>query len=64
MRERNSEGYHDPTAERAIVKADRYLRRRNKTKSKSRVISLTYLIGELPSFQKVLKDFRKQGRTW
>lgn len=46
---KNHEGYHDPTAGKAIRRAHR--RRRTRTK-KSR---LTYLIGEMPGFPVILK---------
>ena len=46
---RNHEGYHDPTAGKAIRRAHRAKR----TRSKGR--GLTYLIGEVPGFPVLLK---------
>ena len=46
---KNHEGYHDPTAGKAIRRAHR----RRKTSSK--VSRLTYRIGEVPGFPVILK---------
>lgn len=51
---KNHEGYHDPTAGKAIRRAHRTKYRRcNLLKSKE--IPLTYRIGELPGFPVILK---------
>lgn len=46
---KNHEGYHDPTAGKAIRRAHR--RKRTRTKKSG----LTYRIGELPGFPVILK---------
>lgn len=47
MRERNHEGYHDPTACRAVMRADRGRRKRRK-------VFLSYQIKETKSFKKAI----------
>mgnify|MGYP006992789557 CR=1 FL=1 len=49
MRERNHEGYHDPTACRAVKRADR---RRKSAGEKY----LTYPLGEAQGFQKAVRE--------
>lgn len=56
MRERNHEGYNDPTACRAIKRADR--QRRRKTSRKAAASVLSYTLGELLCFQQILVYFR------
>ncbi len=56
MRERNHEGYHDPTACRAIKRVDR--QRRRKTSRKAAESVLSYTLGELLCFQQILAYFR------
>lgn len=46
MEMRNHEGYHDPTAGKAIGQAHRAKRRRKGSEKRP----LTYLIGEVPGF--------------
>ena len=48
---RNHEGYHDPTAGKATRRTHRAKRRGKSTKT----VHLTYLIGEVPGFQVILK---------
>ena len=48
---KNHEGYHDPTAGKAIRRAHRAKRRRRGSKTRP----LTYLIGDLPGFPVILK---------
>ncbi|MGI6007295.1 MAG: hypothetical protein ACOX8E_07360 [Ruminococcus sp.] len=55
MRERNHEGYHDPTAARAIRRAHK----RKRTSPK--LDRLTYRIGTLPAFltaERVIRECR------
>ena len=52
MREQNKEGYHDPTAERAIKRAVRHKYKRKQTKHTAR--TLYYTLGELACFQQIL----------
>lgn len=47
---RNGSGYHDPTAGKAILRADRYKRRTG-----SKLSELTYLLGEVPGFPVIPK---------
>lgn len=56
MRERNHEGYNDPTACRAIKRVDR--QRRRKTSRKATESVLSYTLGELLCFQQILAYFR------
>lgn len=56
MRERNHEGYHDPTACRAIKRADK--QRWRKTSRKAAESVLSYTLGELLCFQQILTYFR------
>lgn len=56
MRERNHEGYHGPTACRAIKRADR--QRRRKTSRKAVASVLSYTLGELLCFKQILAYFR------
>ena len=51
MRSINHEGYHDPTAGKAIRRAHRAKRRGKCSKTRP----LTYLIGELQGFPVILK---------
>ena len=51
MRFVNHEGYHDPTAGKAIRRAHRTRHRGRDRKAQP----LTYLIGELPGFRKCYK---------
>ncbi len=46
---RNGSGYHDPTAGKAILRTDRYKRRTG-----SKLSELTYLLGEVQSFQRAM----------
>ena len=48
---KNHEGYHDPTAGKAIRRAHRAKRRRRGSETRP----LTYLIGELQGFLVILK---------
>lgn len=48
---KNHEGYHDPTAGKAIRRAHRAKRRGRVSKTRP----LTYLIGEVPGFMVILK---------
>ena len=48
---KNHEGYHDPTAGKAIRRAHRAKRRGKGSKTRP----LTYLIGELPGLPVILK---------
>ena len=48
---KNHEGYHDPTAGKAIRRAHRSKHRRRGNKTRP----LTYLIGELQGFPMILK---------
>lgn len=48
---KNYEGYRDPTAEKAIRRADSSKFRR---RTRSKTSRLTYLIGELPGFPVIL----------
>ena len=56
MRERNHEGYHDPTACRAIKRTDR--QRLRKTSRKAAASVLSYTLGELLCFKQILAYFR------
>lgn len=47
---RNGSGYHDPTAGKAILRADRHKRRAG-----SKWSGLTYLLGEVPGFPVIPK---------
>ena len=47
---RNGSGYYDPTAGKAILRADRYKRRTG-----SKLSGLTYLLGEVPGFPVIPK---------
>ena len=47
---RNGSGYYDPTAGKAILRADRYKRR-----TSAKLSGLTYLLGEVPGFPVILK---------
>lgn len=49
---KNHEGYHDPTAGKAIRRADSSKFRR---RTSAKVRRLTYRIGELPGFPVILK---------
>ena len=51
MRSINHEGYHDPTAGKAIRRAHRAKRRSRGSKTRP----LTFRIGELPGFLVILK---------
>lgn len=46
---RNGSGYYDPTAGKAILRTDRYKRRTG-----SKLSELTYLLGEVQSFQRAM----------
>lgn len=46
---RNGSGYRDPTAGKAILRTDRYKRRTG-----SKLSELTYLLGEVQSFQRAM----------
>ena len=52
MRLINHEGYHDPTAGKAIRRAHRAKRRGRGERDRQ---PLTYLIGDLPGFPVILK---------
>ena len=56
MRERNHEGYHDPTACRAIKRSD--MQRLRKTSRKASASVLSYTLGELLCFKSILAYFR------
>lgn len=47
---RNGSGYHDPTAGKAILRADRH-----KDEPGSKLSELTYLLGEVPGFPVIPK---------
>ena len=49
---KNHEGYHDPTAGKAIRRAHRAKRRGRGERDRQ---PLTYLIGEVPAFPVILK---------
>ena len=51
MEMRNHEGYHDPTAGKAIRRVHRAKRRRKGSEKRP----LTYLIGEVPGFPVIRK---------
>lgn len=57
MKERNKEGYHDPTAERAIKRVDR--QNRGKSKIGPMTSILCYTLGELECFRQILEYFRR-----
>lgn len=55
-RDRNHEGYHDPTAWKAIRRASlRKSRRRTKSQNGT---ALTYRLDEVPGFKKIMKSER------
>ena len=47
---RNGSGYYDPTAGKAILRADRHKRR-----TSVKLSGLTYLLGEVPGFPVIPK---------
>lgn len=46
---RNGSGYHDPTAGKAILRSDRH-----KKRTSAKLRGLTYLLGEVQSFQRAI----------
>lgn len=54
-RDRNHEGYHDPTASAAIRQADRREHQRERSKSAQ---CLTYVLAEIKSFNETVKGIK------
>ena len=50
---KNHEGYHDPTAGKAIRRADRF--KQKKLRQRKKIENLTYRLGEVPGLKELLK---------
>lgn len=50
---KNHEGYHDPTAGKAIRRADRF--KQKKLRQRKKIENLTYCLGEVPGLKELLK---------